>query len=700
VIVSAAPPLALDTPLRFVRGVGPARAEALAEAGFETLGDLLRHLPFRYEDRRRVARLAEIRAPGTYTVRARVGGVRAIRTRRRGFTIVRGLADDGSAAMVVTWFNQPYLATQLKPDREYWLHGQVRNGRGGLELLNPSWEAAEAEVDAGVHAARVVPVYSSVGKLGPASLRRILATALGALPPGSAPLEVLPPEIVARYAFPPFATALRFAHQPPPDSDVEALNDRRGSFQARLIYGELLELQLELALLRARQVREPKAHSYRIDDRVRAVAREVLPFALTGAQKRVLREIADDLRSPFPMLRLLQGDVGSGKTIVAALALILAIESGLQGAFMAPTELLAEQHFGNLQRLLGSRYRIALLTRSAGESRVDRRALARGEAHLAVGTHALIQERVEFHRLGLAVVDEQHRFGVDHRKALQRKGDRPDMLVMTATPIPRTLALTVYGDLEGSVLDEMPPGRSPIATEVVPEERRAEVYARLREELGRGGRAYVVFPLIEESDQVRAASVEAMGERVRSFLRGHPSAVLHGRMAASERERVMGAFGRGEIQVLVSTTVIEVGVDVPEATWMVIESAERFGLAQLHQLRGRVGRGGRASRCIAIHGRLSSDGEARLRIFGETLDGFRIAEADLAIRGPGDLLGTRQSGLPIFRVANLALDREWLERARADAREILPRLGEPAFAALAARVEPRARSRYESFAGG
>ncbi|HZI63702.1 MAG TPA: ATP-dependent DNA helicase RecG, partial [Thermoanaerobaculia bacterium] len=444
-----------------------------------------------------------------------------------------------------------------------------------------------------------------------------------------------------------------------------------------------------------------KGHAYAIDDRVRAVARAVLPFKLTEAQKRVLREIADDLRGPYPMLRLLQGDVGSGKTIVAALALVLAIESGLQGAFMAPTELLAEQHFGNLQRLLGSRYRVALFTGSVGPSALDRRALARGDVQLAVGTHALIQEGVEFRRLGLAVIDEQHRFGVLQRQTLQRKGERPDVLVMTATPIPRSLALTAYGDLEMSLLDEMPPGRTPVATEVLPSSARRAVYERLRAELEAGAQAYVVFPLIDESDQVNAASLAAAGEKVRAFLGRFPSAVLHGRLAAPEREAIMRSFVRGEIRVLVATTVIEVGVDVPAATWMVIESAERFGLAQLHQLRGRVGRGPRPSRCVALHGRPSEEAEKRLEVFAASTDGFRIAEADLQIRGPGDLLGTRQAGIPTFRAADLVADREWLERARLDAQELLPRLAsDPALAPLRDRVEPRARSRYEKFAGG
>ena len=686
----------LETPLRFVRGVGPARAESLAQAGFRTAGDLLFHLPLRYADRRRVAAVAAVTAPGAYTLRCRLRGLKLIRTRRRSFSIVRGVLDDGGGALAVTWFNRPYLASQVREQEEYLVHGDVRLGRDGLEMLNPSCEPAAAAL----HSARIVPMYPAVGRLGPAVLRRILAQLLEATDLERQLPEPLPAELLARRGLVPLARALRALHAPGDDEDVEALNARRSPYHGRLIYGEFLELQLELALLRRHEVREPKRHAYRVDDRVRRVAREILPFKLTAAQKRVLREVVDDLCAPYPMLRLLQGDVGSGKTIVAALALVVAMESGLQGAFMAPTEILAEQHFANLERLLGRRYRLALYTASSAGGAADRRALARGDVHLAVGTHALIQEGVEFARLGLAVVDEQHRFGVVQRQLLQRKGERPDMLVMTATPIPRSLALTAYGDLELALLDELPPGRTPVATEVLPAAERRDVYRRLRDALGSGAQAYVVFPLIEESPEVAAASLAAMGEQVRAYLADFESAVLHGRLPAAERDAVMRAFARGEVRVLVATSIIEVGVDVPAASWMVIESAERFGLAQLHQLRGRVGRGSRPSRCVALHGRLSEEARRRLDVFAASTDGFRIAEADLEIRGPGDLLGTRQAGVPTFRVANLVSDRDWLERARRDAQELLPRLAEPELRLLRERVEPRARDRYERFAGG
>jgi ATP-dependent DNA helicase RecG len=649
--------ITLSTPLPEIPGVGPARARALAEAGYRTVEDLLYHLPFRYEDRRDVRPVSEAVPGGSYTLRGRLTAVRRIRTHRRGFSLVRGILGDGTGSIPVVWFNRPWLASQSLEGEEWLLHGEVRESKSGPELLNPSCERPEQAI----HGARIAPVYPAAGGIGPALLRRIFDTILEEV--DFQVSETLPADLLARRGLPPLGEALRALHAP--EGDVEELNRRRSPAHLRLIYQELLELQLGLALLRERERDEKRTRLYSVDDRLRGVARSVLPFPLTRAQKKALREIVADLQGPRPMLRLLQGDVGSGKTIVAALALVVALENGYQGAFMAPTQLVAEQHFASLQRLLGDRYRLGLFTGA--------RRSAAGEVQLAVGTHALIQEGIEFRNLGLAVVDEQHRFGVLQRGLLRAKGEAPDMLVMTATPIPRSLALAAWGDLDVSTIDELPPGRTPIATEVLPVKKRREVYKRLREELEAGGRAYVVFPVIEEGS---VASVSEMGERVREYLSDFPSAVLHGRMPAAERERTMAAFAAGEVRVLISTTVIEVGVDVPEATWMVIESAERFGLAQLHQLRGRVGRGTRPSRCIALHGKLTESGERRLKAFEETTDGFRIAEEDLAIRGPGELLGLRQAGLPGFRIARLPDDLEWLQKARDDARELLPRLGE------------------------
>ena len=599
--------------------------------------------------------------------------------------------EDPSGRLPVVWFNRPYLASQTDGG-EYLLHGPVRAAREGLELVNPSCERAG---EGAVHSDRITPVYPAAGKVGPAALRKILAAVLETVDLPRQVAETVPVELLDRHRLPPLGEALEALHHPGADADVEALNRRRGPAHRRLVYGELLELQVALALLRRRQEGEPRARRYLIGPGLRRVLAAIPPFPLTGAQERVMAEILADLSGPHPMLRLLQGDVGSGKTIVAALALAAALESGYQGAFMAPTELLAEQHYASLARLLGDRYRIVLLTGSTAESRRRREELASGEARLAVGTHALFQEAVGFQRLGLAVIDEQHRFGVEQRDLLRRKGERPDVLVMTATPIPRSLALTAYGDLPVSTLDELPPGRTPVRTEVVPAGRRRQVYGRLRAAVEAGERAYVVAPLIEESGRPRgdaAASLAEVEERVRQALEGFPVATVHGRMPAAERERALRAFAAGAVRALVATTVIEVGLDVPEATWMVIESAERFGLAQLHQLRGRVGRGRTQATCVAIHGRLSAAARERLAVFAATTDGFEIAERDLALRGPGDLLGTRQAGLPALKVARLPEDWDWLVRARDDAREMLGRLDGAALASLQEKVAACASS--------
>jgi ATP-dependent DNA helicase RecG len=674
--------LDLETPLSALGGVGPARARALAAAGYHTVRDLLFHLAQRYEDRRESRPVASVAAGASFTLRGRLSGLRRIYTRRRGFTLIRGRLEDGTGTLPVLWLNRPYLVNQVTEGEEYVLHGRVRESKGGLELLNPSLERADQDA----RGRGIVPIYPAAGSVGPAAVERILEAVLERVDLRRVP-ETLPEELLRRYGLPGLGEALAALHQPGGDADLEALNRRRSPGHLRLVYGELLELQVRLALLRERRRAESRGRRYRIDARLRRALREIPPFPLTAAQERVIEEILADLAASQPMSRLLQGDVGSGKTIVAALALAAALENGFQGAFMAPTELLAEQHYANLARLLGSRYRMVLLTGSAAEAGRMRAGLASGEAQLAVGTHALIQEAVEFRRLGLAVVDEQHRFGVAQRGLLREKGDRPDLLVMTATPIPRSLALTAYGDLPVSTLDELPPGRSPVRTEVVPVRQRREVYGRLREAMEAGARAYVVAPLIEESGRLAVASLAEVEGRAREALAGFPLAVLHGRMPAAERERTMRAFAAGEVRVLVATTVIEVGVDVPEATWMVIESAERFGLAQLHQLRGRVGRGSAPSTCVAIHGRLSEAAQRRLEVFAATADGFAIAEEDLALRGPGDLLGTRQAGLLALRAARLPEDWDWLVRARDDARELLGRLDAPALKALGKEVE-------------
>ncbi len=664
------PPLDLGTPLVALRGVGPTRSRALAEGGYHTVEDLLFHLPARYEDRRSLSTVAELTRPGRYTVRGRLLGLKRVRVRRRGFSLVRGTLEDGTGSVAAVWFNRPYLLNQVEEGSEYLLHGELRQRGEAWELLNATCERpGAASVTRGV-----VPVYPAVAGLGASTLRGLVRQILDRVALPERVPESLPPALRERRRLPPLGDALLALHQPGDDADVEALNDRRSAAHRRLVYGEFFDQQIELGLSRADARSRAKAHAYRPRARLDELLDVLPPFRLTEAQRRAAGEIFDDLADERPMLRLLQGDVGCGKTIVAALALAAAAESGLQAALMAPTEILAEQHFRSLAGLLPAGSRPALLTGSSSSS--IRRALAAGETRIVIGTHALIQERVEFDRLGLVVVDEQHRFGVAQRRALERKGERPDLLVMTATPIPRSLTLTLYGDLDLSVIDELPPGRQPVATKVVNAERRQEIYAWLERRLAAGSQAYVVLPLIEESDRIEAVSIDRLGEELLERLAAHSPAVVHGRTPPEERGRVLEGFNSGSVGVLIATTVVEVGLDVPRADVMIIESAERFGLSQLHQLRGRVGRGSAPSHCVALHGRLSAEAERRLEAFAATVDGFAIAEADLKIRGPGDLLGTRQSGAPLFRLADLVRDRELLASARRDARELL-RAGAP-----------------------
>jgi len=507
-------------------------------------------------------------------------------------------------------------------------------------------------------------VYPSLPGLSSRRLRGLLEQLLDQLDLEAVFEDALPPSVLEAYALPSLADSLRGLHRPALDVDFAALSAGTSDYHLRHVYGELLELRGRIELARARLLPARKPHRYDLGPRLLKTLASVPPFSLTAAQERVLEEILTDLGRPAPMQRLLQGDVGCGKTIVAALALLAGVESGLQGALMAPTEILAEQHFRSLRSLLGQRCRVQLFTASSREGVA---ALARGEVDLAVGTHALFQSRLSFRRLGVAVIDEQHRFGVHQRQRLLAKGVLPDLLVMTATPIPRSLALTVFGDLDLSVIDEMPPGRGELQTVVLPRARREKVYGSLQRSLREGGQAFVVLPFIDANDNLEVAALEREGEEVREWLSGCSCALVHGRLGREQRERAMEAFAAGEIQVLLATSVIEVGVDVPAASFMIIESAERFGLAQLHQLRGRVGRGSGQAFCVALHGSLTAEARRRLDIFASTVDGFVIAEADLVQRGSGDLEGWRQSGLPRLRCADLGRDLQWLERARRDA---------------------------------
>jgi ATP-dependent DNA helicase RecG len=660
----------LASPVQFVKGIGPQKAAELGAAGVHTVEDLLHHLPMRYEDRTQFVRIADLRAgmkvavTGTVTV----AGLR----RARRMTLYEVRIDDGTGRLKALWFNQPFLKDSLGRGARVALFGDVQpDAYGGRQLMMSSPQHEVLEDDgAAVHTGRVVPIYEKRGPLTGKMLRRIL-TQIAPLAARDAP-ETLPEELRARLGVVGRGEALRRVHVPEEADAIDALNAFRSAGHRRLILEELFLFQLGLALRHELRRERPKRAAFTVTDAAREAVKRILPFRLTEAQKRVLREIAADLQCPHPMNRLVQGDVGAGKTVVALLSMVVVLENGAQAAFMAPTEILAEQHFLTLRRLLARcPYKVEVFTsatKGAERARAAER-LATGETHIAVGTHALIQEGVRFKHLGLAVVDEQHRFGVLQRDELRRKGLDVDVLVMTATPIPRTLALTAYGDLDVSLLDERPPGRTPIATRHRPASERRAIVETVRSAVAGGRQVYVVYPLVEESEKledVRAAT--SMAEEWAAALPEARVGLLHGRMKAAEKEAVMGAFHRRELDVLVSTTVIEVGVDVPNATLMVVEHAERFGLSQLHQLRGRVGRGTAASACLLVtHGRLSDEARARIETMVRTEDGFAIAEKDLELRGPGDFFGTRQSGLPILRVADLMRDRDLLELARREA---------------------------------
>ena len=718
----------------YVRGVGPRLAELLAAKNIHAAEDLLYHLPFRYEDRQNPRSLDELKPGETASIIAEVRGAALLRTRR--MPIFELTIGQGRQALKCLWFHGTYLNGKFHAGQTIAVYGKIEPSRStsNFKMIQPQWELLpDASDDAEtrlLEVGRITPVYESLGGSRMASRwqRRVIFDLLESMR-GVVP-ECLPAPMLARLNLPDRERALREVHFPPEGTPMAQLQAFSTSAHRRLIFEELFFLELGLELKR-RRMRERAGIAFATSDKVREAIREVLPFHPTAAQKRTLGEIVSDMRQPNPMRRLLQGDVGSGKTIVALQAMLVAIENGYQAALMAPTEILATQHYLAARKLLersSRRYRVVLLTGSLDDDRkrANRGLINRGEAQLVIGTHALIEEKVEFDRLGLVVVDEQHRFGVLQRFKLMKKPNQPepDVLVMTATPIPRTLALSLYGDLDVSVLDELPPGRTPIVTRRLPSERCGEVWDFLRKQVEKGRQAYIVYPVIEgaradqpeldfshdEASSASAAAEEAqpapkrasarkgktaalfaeddrprkntrkgntaelksaveMHEKLRTGpLAGLNVGLLHGRLDADEKEVIMRRFQRGEIQVLVATTVIEVGVDVPNATVMVVEHAERFGLAQLHQLRGRVGRGAAKSYCILITGeRVSELAEERLNAMVRTQDGFELAELDLVMRGPGEFFGTRQAGLPEFRVANLVRDRPLLELAKYEA---------------------------------
>jgi len=702
--------LELTTPVQYVKGVGPKLGEILATKGIATVGDLLYYMPFRYEDRLNPRGIAELRPGEMATVIGEVRNSGLFRTRK--MPIFQLTVGQGRSRLKCLWFNATYLQDKFKAGELIALYGKVEEDKNGeLQIIQPQFEmlgdagdGTEDKAAASLEVGRIVPIYESAGqgRVTARWFRRVIRKALDDLTPEIA--ETIPAAVRERLALVSPREALWKVHWPEPGESFEDLQSSRTPAHVRLIFEELFFIELGLELKR-RQQKAETGIAFRTDDRVRQAIKKILPFHPTAAQKRVLKEIAEDMQKPHPMRRLLQGDVGSGKTIVSFQAAIIAIENGYQVALMAPTEILAQQHYFSARRILeNAGYRIVLLTGSleSDRKREIRRHIAQGNAQLVIGTHALLEEKVEFAKPGLVIVDEQHRFGVLQRLKLMKKsgdsGERtrvatgaparpaqgskqeseqnpaePDVLVMTATPIPRTLALTLYGDLDISVLDELPPGRTPIVTRRVTDDRSAEVWDFVRKQVAKGNQAYVVYPVIAESEETELkAAIKMYRELSGKVFADMKVGLLHGRLDSDLKDQVMRMFQKGELQILVATTVIEVGVDVSNATVMVIEHAERFGLAQLHQLRGRIGRGAAKSYCILMTGgKVTEEGDRRLDAMTRTNDGFQIAELDLELRGPGEFFGTRQAGMPNFRVANLIRDRQLLELAKREAAAVM-----------------------------
>jgi len=660
------PVVSIDTPIQYIKGVGPARARLLHRLGIKTLNDLFYYIPWRYEDRRIIKRISELRYGHLETTTGEVLSKGLITTPRKGFKIFEIAVSDGSSVLHCKWFNQPYLERHFKRGQRIILSGIVKAGSYStavFEMENPVFEIVDGNSPF-IHTSRIVPVYKVTEGVSTKQLRLLIYKAINSH--NDLIVDYMPTEIIERNSLMPLGDCIREIHFPGESADIDLLNRGVSPAHKRLAFDELFLLELGLAIMKRREKVE---HGLSFKDGGDLVERFIkgLPFELTSAQERVIGQIMNDMESPLPMNRLVHGEVGCGKTVVAVAAMLKAAGSGYQSCLMAPTEILAEQHYINIRRMVdGLGLNVVMLTSGTRDRPLEE--IQRGEVHIVIGTHALIQERVRFNRLGLAVIDEQHRFGVIQRASLRQKGINPDMLVMTATPIPRTLALTLYGDLDISVIDELPPGRKPVRTKVFFPSMKERVYSLIEGELSKGRQAYVVYPMIEGSERLDLKTAIDGAEAFRRIFPHRRVGLIHGRMGASEREMIMLKFKSGEIDILVATTVIEVGVDVPNASLMLIVHAERFGLAQLHQLRGRIGRGEHESYCILMaYPPFNEEAQQRLKAMESTCDGFRIAEEDLAIRGPGEFFGTRQSGMPDLRVASIIRDIDLLEMSRREA---------------------------------
>ena len=669
--MGGAAPKGLQTPVQYLKGVGPRRGGELATAGIRTVEDLLLTLPRNYEDREQIQPIGSLKTETVVSIAGTImdRGVRS--TRRPGFRIFEITVKDDSGHIRATFINQTYLWDVLEPRQRVILYGKVQFRRPeGLQLTNPDYEIISNQSSDGpkpIHAGRIVPIYAKVGSLAPKFYRRVVHGALQLV--DDRVNDPVPLSIRRSLGLMDRALALSRVHFPVAGTPIGELDRFRTPAQRRLIFEEFFIFQVGLELRRRESDRTLKPQVVSVDDRIRRAALDVLPFRLTGDQRKALKEIVDDLQRPQPMKRLLQGDVGSGKTIVALISGLVVMENGLQVAIMSPTEILAEQHYASVVRTLEpSRFTPVLLTGSS-QSQARREAvagLADGTVKLVIGTHALVQGDLQFKALGLVIIDEQHRFGVGQRAALRAKGLEPDVLVMTATPIPRTLALTVYGDLDVSNLRELPAGRKRVKTLVRSESCRQEIYELIKGELVRGRQVYVVCPLVDESTNLQLRTATEMATELdEQIFPDYRVGIIHSRVTSNERAQVMREFAQGNIEILVATTVIEVGIDVTNATVMLVEQAERFGLAQLHQLRGRVGRGTEQSYCVLAHTQEPSiQAKARLDVLSDTSDGFEIAERDLELRGPGDFFGTRQSGVPEFAVGDLTRDHGIMDEAR------------------------------------